>query len=150
MRLFYAIVLVLMVLVSACAQQPAAPQTVQPTAPQPEPEAEPEAETIDTGGAAVAVPEEVEETTAPATGDEVRMLGVGQYDPKEVTISAGGSITLFNEGKFKSVVTIKSKSGITNTPILNPGDKYEQEFAEAGEYDVWGVAYGPGVKVTVK
>jgi len=139
MKLFYVTVLILMVLVSACAQQAApvvTPQpSEQPSAPEEEqPEAEP-AENI---------------PTAPATANEVKILGVGQYDPEEVTIKAGGSITFFNEGKFKSVITIKSKSGVTNTPIVNSGDKYEQEFAEAGEYDVWAVAYGPGVKVTVK
>ncbi len=148
MKLFYAIVLVLMVLVSACAQQ-AAPvvtpqQGEQPSAPVKEqPKAEP-AKTEPTKT-------EPSEAAVPSTGNEVKILGVGQYDPEEVTINAGGSITFFNEGKFKSVITIKSKSGIINTPVVKPGEKYVvQEFAKAGEYDVWAVSYGPGVKVTVE
>ena len=148
MKLIYAIVLVLMILVSACAQQPAAqPAKTQPTV-QPEAEAEPQPQPE--AGAAAAAPEEEEKAPEAAAGDEVRILGVGKYDPAQVSISAGGSITFLNEGKLKSVITIKGKSGITNTPIVNPGEKYEQKFAEAGEYDVWAVSYGPGVKVNVK
>ena len=146
MKLFYAIVLVLMVLVSACATVEQPPVVTTPTV---EPEVQPEAEAPETG-AAVGVPVEEEKAPEAATGNEVKILGVGQYDPEEVTINAGGSITFFNEGKLKSVIAIKGTSGIINTPVVKPGDKYEQEFAQAGEYDVWAVAYGMGVKVTVK
>jgi plastocyanin len=161
MKLFYGIVLVLMIFVSACAQQPAeqAPVTEPEQSVEAEVQPQPEAEAEGTGAAVatsevektdVAPMEGDEETTTPATGNEVRMFGVGQYDPEEVTISVGGSVTFINEGNFKSVVTIKGDSGITNTPIIEPGDKYEQEFAEDGEYDAWAVAYGPGVKITVE
>lgn len=149
MKLFYAIVLVLMVLVSACAQQTAPvvtpQQSEQPSAPvEEQPKSEPaQAESAKTESVEAAA-------TLPSTGNEVKILGVGQYDPEEVTIKAGGSITFFNEGKFKSVISVKGKSGIINTPVVKPGDKYEQEFAEAGEYDVWAVSYGPGIKVTVE
>ena len=142
MKLYYAIVLVLIVFVSACTQQPAETQTpVVTPEPSPEPTLPEKTE--------VTVPESKEEVVAP-TGDEVRMLGVGQYDPEEVTISTGGTVTLFNDGGLKTVVSIKGPSGTTTTPIIEAGDKYEQEFAEAGEYDVWAVVYGLGIKVTVK
>tara|TARA_Y100000031_G_scaffold10107_3_gene10959 strand:+ start:37498 stop:37944 length:447 start_codon:yes stop_codon:yes gene_type:complete len=145
MKIFYGLVLVLMLFMSACAQQPAA---------QPEPQVQPEEEAAEE----VVEEEVVEETEAaaeeevvtPATGNEVRILGVGQYDPEDVTISAGESITFFNEGNIRTVVTIKSSSGTTNTPLIDVGGKYEQEFSEAGEYDAWGVSYGPGVKITVE
>jgi len=143
MKLYYGIALILMIFVSACAQQvtPEAPPAAEaaPAAPAPAPEPAP------------VVPEpEVEAPVAAPSGSEVRMLGVGQYDPEEVTISAGGTITFFNQGDILTVVTVKGPSGTTSTPVIKSGDKYEVVFEEAGEYDAWALSYGPGVKVTVK
>lgn len=142
MKLFYGIILILMVFISACAQQEAAPEAPPVTTPEPSSEPVAPAEPDQ-------VAPETEEVTAPS-GGEVRMLGVGQYEPAEVTISAGGSVTFFNEGKIKTVMTIKGPSGVTNSPIVMPGEKYEQAFDEVGEYDAWAISYGPGVKVTVE
>ena len=69
MKLFYGIVLVLMLFVSACAQQAAeeAPVTEPEATPQEEPEAE-----VEETGAAVA-----EEEAAEVTSNEVRYVGAG-------------------------------------------------------------------------
>ena len=85
-----------------------------------------------------------EEQAQETKSNEARLLGAAKYDPLEVRISKGGTVTFFNEGKLKTVITIKGKGKVTNTPVVQPGDKYEQEFAEAGTYDYWGVSYGPG------
>ncbi|MEK6876352.1 MAG: hypothetical protein AABX63_02995 [Nanoarchaeota archaeon] len=142
MKALYGLVLVLMIFVSACAQQePAAlpapasnPESVQETAPEPE-----------TDGTGAAVAPQMEEEQAPETkSNEVRLLGAGKYDPLEVRISKGGTITFFNEGKLKTVISIKGNGKVVNTPVIQAGDKYEQEFAETGTYEYWGVSYGPG------
>jgi len=147
MKLFYGIILVLMVFVSACAPQAAQP-AAQPRAPEPAPEPEPETvpedepEAEDTG-AAVAAPE----------GDsiDVRYGGAGGFDPDELTISAGSSVTFFNDDS-KSMVIIIFKDGRNfETPRLTSGQQVEVEFTEPGEYDFWwNLAYNAvGGSITV-
>ena len=144
MKALYGLVLVLMIFVSACAQQqtPAQPAADSGSMPVPDQENVPEA-VVDSSGDAIAP--QADEKAPEVKSNEVRLLGAGKYEPLEVTISKGGSVTFFNEGKLKTVITIKGKDGKTiNTPIVQPGDKYEQAFAEAGTYEYWGVSYGPG------
>ena len=147
MKLFYGIVLVMMVFVSACAQQPAAEpeaqSTVQPT--EPEPAVEPETEVEDTG-AAVAPPEEEESASY-----DIR-YGTDGFDPSELTISAGSSVTWFNDDS-KSMVVIVFKDGKNfATPRLNSGQQAETVFTEPGEYEYWwNIAYAPyGGTITVE
>ena len=94
-------------------------------------------------------PATVVEEPAP-TGAEVRMLAVGQYDPEEVTISAGGSVTFLNAGEIATVVIVKGDSGTDTSALIQPGDKFEYEFIDAGDYEAWGISYGPVVSVTVE
>ena len=139
MKLFYGIILVLMIFVSACAQQPAEPAPVT----EPEPSVEPEGT-----GDAVAEPEEVAEVTS----TEIRSVGAGGFDPSELTISAGSSVTWFNDDS-KSMVVIVFKDGRNfATPRIVPGQQAEVEFTELGEYDFWwNLAYTPyGGKITVE
>jgi len=147
MKLFYGIILVLMVFISACAPQAAQP-AAQPSAPEPAPEAEPETAPeaepeVEGTGAVVAAPE----------GDsiDVRYGGAGGFDPDELTISAGSSVTFFNDDS-KTMVIIVFKDGRTfATPRLTPGQQVEVEFTEPGEYDFWwNLAYAAvGGKLTV-
>lgn len=143
MKLFYGIILVLMIFVSACAQQAA-----QPEAEPSEPEA-PVAEDEDDGtGVAVAVPEE---EPAETSTTDVRYVGAGGFDPDKLTISAGSSVTWFNDDS-KSMVMIIFKDGKSfSTQRLNPGQQAETEFTEAGDYDFWwNIAYAAvGGKLTV-
>jgi len=153
MKLFYGIILVLMVFVSACAQQPAAEPAAQPSAPEPAPapEPEPEAETapeaepeVEGTGAVVAVPE--------GGSSEIRYVGAGGFDPDTLIISTGSAVTFINgNDKPGAVIIFKDGRSFTNTGRLNPGDKSEQEFTEPGEYEFWwnlvGVVSG---KITVE
>jgi len=139
MKIFYVIVLVLMVFVGACAQQPsepAPPASAPSTASEPEPEV-------------VAAPEVVAPT---ATSEEVRVVANGGIEPLELTINAGSSVTWMYDAEIVSVLTI-SKDGVSylNSPVLKPGEKFEHEFTEAGEYTYFAVTYGPqGAKIIVE
>lgn len=146
MRLLYGVFLVLMVLVSACAQQaaqPAAPSSApEPAAPAPEPE--PEA----AEGTGAAVAPQVEETV-----NEIRYVGSGGFDPKELTIKAGSAVTWINsDSKAGEVLIFKDGKSFVNSRRLVPDGKFEYEFTEAGVYDFWwNLAFG-GVsgKLTVE
>ena len=141
MKLFCGIVLVMMVFVSACAQQPVAEPEAQPTVQptEPEPVVEPETE--------VAVAEEAPEVTS----DEVRILK-SSVEPMELTITSGSSVTFMNDGGITSVIVIKKDgANYKTTPLVDAGEKFEFEFAEPGEYTYWAVSYGPqGAKITVE
>ena len=147
MRWLYGVFLILMVFVSACAQQtePVAP----PSAPEPEPVApapEPEPEAAEGTGAAVAP--QVEETV-----NEIRYVGAGGFEPDELTISAGSAVTWINsDSKAGGLLIFKDGRSFTNSGRLAPDGKFEYEFTEAGVYDFWwNLAFG-GVsgKLTVE
>ncbi len=136
MRWLYGVFLVLMVFVSACAQQtePVAP----PSAPEPAaPAPEPQPEVAEGTGAAVAP--QVEETV-----NEVRYVGSGGFDPKELTISAGSAVTWINsDSKAGEVLIFKNGKSFVSSKRLAPDGKFEYEFAEVGVYDFWwNLAYG--------
>lgn len=147
MKLFYGIVLIMVMFISACAPQAAEPEA-QPSAPVTAPEPEPEPETEGTG-AAVAPPEE---EAAETSTTDVRYVGAGGFDPDKLTISVGSSVTFFNDDS-KSMVIIIFKDGKTfATPRLNSGQQFEVEFTESGEYDYWwNIAYAAvGGTITVE
>jgi plastocyanin len=134
MKLFYGIILALMIFVSACAQQPAAEPEAQPS----EPEAAP-------------APPEPEPEVAPAPND-IRYAGADGFDTDKLTISVGSSVTFFNDDS-KTMVVIVFKDGRNfATPRIVPGQQAEVEFTELGEYDFWwNLAYTPyGGKITVE
>ena len=146
MKLFYGIILVMMLFVSACAPQATEP-AAEPSAPPaatPEPEAEEEAETEGTGAAVV---EPVE-----TTSNEVQVLGAGNFEPNELTISVGSSVTWVNSGDKNIVLIIfKGKTAYMNSQKFDSGEKFEHEFTEAGEYQFWqNIAFsGDGGTLTV-
>jgi plastocyanin len=143
MKLFYGIVLVLMVFVSACAPQ-SAPVAAPVQESEPEPQSEPEVD-VDGTGAAVAPQEE-------STVNEVRALGTGAFDPAELTVSAGSSVTWINNAGTNMVIIIfKDGRAYMNSQKFDPGESFEQEFADAGEYKYWqNIAFsGDGGTITV-
>jgi|TARA_B100001964_G_scaffold240026_2_gene308927 plastocyanin len=153
MKLFYGIILALMIFVSACAQQPAAEPEAQPSEPEaapappePEPEVAPAPEVGTEGtGAAVAPPIET-------TSNDIRYAGADGFDTDKLTISVGSSVTFFNDDS-KTMVVIVFKDGRNfATPRIVPGQQAEVEFTELGEYDFWwNLAYTPyGGKITVE
>ena len=143
MKLFYGIILVLIIFVSACAQQPAAEPEAQPE-PSPEPEAEPEVEKDGTE-AAVAVQE--------VGSSEIRYVGAGGFDPDELTISAGSSVTwINNDNSMGALIIFKDgKSYITGKRMV-PDGKIELELSEPGDYEYWwNLAFGAvSGKITVE
>ena len=149
MKLFYAIILGLLVLVSACAQQtPPAAQAVQPIPPAEQPTAD------NTQQQEIEVVEETnaqeKEETKTASGD-VRIVGKEGFDPMEATINAGDAVTWVNDDKKALTLTIfKKGKWYLNRDVIEPGQSFEQEFREAGEYDYWTLAYKAKGKITVQ
>lgn len=149
MKLFYGIVLVLMIFVSACAQQAAEQAPVTEPEASAEAEVQPEAGAEGTGAAVAAPEEEVAETTS----NEIRSVGAGGFDPDELTISAGSAVTWINDDEKALVIIIfKDGKSFMNSNRIMPGEKFEIEFTEAGEYEYWqNIAFGVvGGKITVE
>ena len=154
MKLFYTIILGLMVLVSACAQQtsPAA-QTAQPiqAAEQPTVVDSQQGETEAAGETAVQETnaQEMEETKT-ASGD-VRIVGKEGFDPMEMAISAGDAVTWVNDDK-KDLVMAFFKDGkfYINSAVIKPGENFEHEFKAEGSYVYRTLAYGVEGKLTVQ
>jgi len=150
----YLIGLFLVLLLVGCQQQPATtvPATTVPATTEPALEPEAAAETQE------AVPPE--EETIPATGSvvaaegaDVSILGKGGFDPEEITVKKGAVVTFMNNDPKKKDIVLTFKAGpgkfITSDKI-KAGERYEQEFAEAGTYEYWSMAYGIKAKVIVE
>ena len=149
MKLFYAIILGLMVLVSACAQQTSQPvQTAQPILPAEQPAADnpPQEETV--AAEQASMPEK--EETKTSSGD-VRIVGKEGFDPVEATINAGDSLTWINDDK-KDLVMVFFKDGkfYINSAIIKPGESFEHEFKVEGSYVYRTLAYGVEGKLIVQ
>lgn len=69
---------------------------------------------------------------------DIQMLNQGGFEPNELAVKAGSSVTWVNSGE-KAVVVIIFKDGMSymNSKTLQPGDVFETELAEKGEYQVW-------------
>jgi len=148
MKLFYGIILVLIVFVSACSQQPqSVPQ--QPADGEVQPQAIKEVVVEDDGDAME------EKGDAIEVGDsfEVRVIGQGAFDPDALTINVGDSVTWINTDEKDAVILI-FKDGRTyqNSPKFKSGESFELEFTEPGEYQYWrNIAYGSnGGTITVE
>jgi plastocyanin len=167
MKLFYGIVLVLVVFVSACAQKQ---QDVQPIAqPTPEapdtPEMVAEDEAMEEGamekgdsmeGEAMDDVEAMEKDGDAMEGEsmkdkgstlsaaDIRILGKGGFEPSELAINAGESVTWINDDEKSFTMTIfKDGKWYMNSDVMQPGDLFEYEFGEEGTYEYWTLAYGP-------
>jgi len=131
MKLFYGIVLVFMIFVSACSQQ-AAPESapeVAPSAPPADPTPAPVEDDPE-----VEAPEEVMETTS----EDIRALEDGNFEPNALTIATGSSVTWRNARETNIVIIIfKDNRAYTNSKQINPDETFEHEFTEAGEYQFW-------------
>jgi len=153
MKIFYGIILVLMIFVSACAQQPAEqpatdqePEAVPEAEPEPQPAVEPEAEVA---GADI----EVQEKTPEVTSNEIRSVGAGGFDPDELTISAGSAVTWINDDEKALVIIIfKDGGAFMNSNRIMPEEKFELEFKDPGVYEFWqNIAFGAvGGKIFVE
>ena len=150
MKFLYVIAIILIVLVSACAQKPvdtklAQPvQKQQPAATQPTPQAPAEKTQTATPPA-----EPVKETVKPTTS-EIKLLKKG-LDHLESTVSPGSAVTWVNSGGVSTLLNInKDGKFLMRSNLLKNGDKFEQELKEKGTYVFWGEAYGIQGKIVVK
>ena len=72
------------------------------------------------------------------TSAEVRILGQGAFDPEELTISVGDSVTWINTDEKEAVIIIfKDGKTYTNSNKFDPGEQFEHEFTEKGSYQYW-------------
>lgn len=146
MKLFSAVVILLMVLVSACSQQvqQQPQQQIQQPEIQPQQEEQKPAEIVQEAKGA-AQDESI-------SSNEVRILGKGGLEPLELKISLGNSVTWVNEDKKDIQFTVfKDGKFYLNSAIMKPGEKFEYEFKEKGNYEYWTLAYGPqGAKIVVE
>ena len=144
MKLFSTILILLMVLVSACSQQ-----TQQQPQQQIQPEIQPQQEEQKPAEIAQEVQKAEQKT---ASSNEVRVLGKGGLEPLELKISSGNSVIWINEDKKDIQFTVfKDGKFYLNSAIMKPGEKFEYEFKEKGNYEYWTLAYGPqGAKIVVE
>ncbi len=100
--------------------------------------------------------EDVKETTIKrkvkeTTGDEIRILGKGGFEPKELTVNTGSTITFFNDDEKKLTLTFfKDGKFHQNSDIIQPEGKFELTFGEEGSYEYWSVDYGVKASITVE
>ena len=87
-----------------------------------------------------------------AEGADVSILGKGGFDPEEITVKNGAIVTFMNNDPKKKgiVLTFKVGNKFINSDKINAGERYEQEFAEAGTYEYWSLAYGVKAKIIVE
>lgn len=149
MKFIYAFGLILMLFLSACA----APQEAEEvTTPEPANEVEDEPEVEDE------VEDDEEELTvddeevlSPRTsGDDVRVLGKDGFDPEELSLGVGATVSWYNDDEKDIVLTFfKDGKFYLNSDKIKNGERYEHTFEEAGEYKYWTLAYGVKSTITV-
>lgn len=148
MKIKYVIGLFLILLITACAQKQPTGQAVTVSEPTVEPTPavqEIVEETPEITEAEETPKEEVAQT------NEIRIVGKAGFEPMELSIKAGGTITLINTDKVSLLITIyKNDKFFQNTPLIKKGDKYELTLKDSGNYEYWSVAYGVKGKITVE
>lgn len=159
-KIVYSVLFVLMILVSACAQKPAqeaaasVPKVQAPPETQPKPEVKPismPTETVPSAESVPPVPETKVVETPTAAATEIKILGKAGFEPAQLDVSAGTKVTwLNNDQKTLTLNIFKEGKFYKNSPLIQPGGKFEHEFTEKGAYEYWAVAYGAKAKLTVK
>jgi len=129
MRIIYVIGLILMLFLSACASQQPQPQAApqpQPTPqapveePQPEDVEAPVDEDDEDGGELVA-----------AAGGDIRILGKDGFDPEELKVSVGSTVSWINEGDIGVTVNFMRNKRAFMVEYIKPGEMAEVTFDEA-------------------
>ena len=89
----------------------------------------------------------------PAFAQETASVSVidNEYDPVDVEVEAGTTVTWTNNGDLPHTVT--ADNGSFESGNMDPGDTFEQEFAEPGTYSYYceyhGAQGGTGMAGTV-
>ena len=92
---------------------------------------------------------------APATAAWAQTASVSvidnDFDPAQLEVTSGSTVTWTNDGDLPHTVT--ADNGSFESGNLNPGDSFEQTFSEAGEYSYYceyhGSAGGTGMSGTI-
>jgi len=91
--------------------------------------------------------------TETSSSVEVRILTAGAFDPDELTINVGDSVTWINtDEKETAIIIFKDGRSYMNSNKIKPGEQFENEFMEAGSYRYWiNIAFGSdGGMITVE
>lgn len=81
------------------------------------------------------------------------IIGRDGFEPEEISIEAGDSITWTNADIKLVVLTFQNlhnRYRMFTSSAIKRGQQWEYTFSEAGEYDYWTTAYGVKGKVLVK
>lgn len=147
----YLIGLFLVLLVAGCQQQAAT--------------TEPPATTAPTGQAITEQPSEPAETTEelplteepllgaqeePATGSDVSILGKGGFDPEEVTVQKGATVTFTNNVDKLTTLNLWAGKRVIDTVIVKSGAVGEITFDTAGSFEVRTLEYVTSMSVIVE
>ncbi|MFC1768768.1 hypothetical protein ACFLZX_03305 [Nanoarchaeota archaeon] len=125
---------VLLLFVAGCAEEEIPPEpNVTPEPQEPEPKVDP-------------VPPPPPSSTAPSSVD-VQMVR-GGFDPEEVTIAVGGTISWSIGDTTTHKLTLVGVGPIG--PTLRNGDKFDYTFDEAGSYEIVDIIFKKKMVVTVE
>jgi plastocyanin len=148
----YLIGLFLVLVLVGCQQQPQiADEGAQEIEPAPEVAEEPQPEGVEEAPAEVAE-EAATEAPKATEGTDVRILGKGGFDPAEIRVGKGATVTFLNDdpaGKEIGLVFQKGRQ-LINSDRIKAGEKYEHTFEGAGTYNYWTLEYGVRGKVVVE
>ena len=121
MKIINAIGLVLLLVLSACAkEQPSQPTQVTTPMPTAEEPQTPEQVVVEETQAEAPAEEPKE-----ATANEIQILGKGGFEPGELAISAGSSVTWINKDSKPLTLTVfKDSKFYQNSDVINPNGMF--------------------------
>jgi plastocyanin len=147
MKKYFAIAILLLVLV-ACQNESAQPSpTADVVAEVPEPvvqAVEDVAEVIQN-----TVTDVAQEIKDSFSGTEMKILGREGFDVDQLTIKAGDSVNFVNGATQATVVNIQGPTSI-NTKLLRLDDSEEVTFSKAGTYKILAVSLGLKAQIIVE
>jgi len=138
MKYLAIILLIIAIMLSACAQQPAAEQRETPPAQAPQD---------------VPSPQEAKKPGEAMMKAEVNILGKDGFEPMDLTIDAGTTVVFISKLEKTDTLVFKmeGKANTENTDKIAAGGIYEKTFTEPGTYEYWAVGFGPkGAKIVVE
>jgi plastocyanin len=106
----------------------------------------------DDGGGSAATTTEQTNTTAPAGGATAVDIPDIKFDPADVTVKVGDTVTWTNSDDIQHTVTkIKGPGAQFDSGNLDPGDTFEETFDKKGTIDyVCTIHAGQEGSITVK
>ncbi|MFH2028939.1 MAG: hypothetical protein ABIJ08_07390 [Nanoarchaeota archaeon] len=143
MKLAYIIAMMLVLFMVGCTTTPQAEQPAVPEAAPEEPPMVPEAAPEE-----VETPEAAPEASAPVGGD-VSFNGKAGFDPAEITIAAGSTLTIVVNDEGSQEYSFRIIGGEATTQLMD-GEVGDLAFEEAGVYTVMSIPFNKKLAVTVE